>query len=94
MDSVRVSNELGAGNAKGAKFAVWVVSVTSVLIGIVIMILVLSTRDVFPALFTSSTSVQAEVTKLASLLGITVALNSLQPVLSGIVSALMCTLVL
>ncbi|KAF3778993.1 DETOXIFICATION 33 protein [Nymphaea thermarum] len=82
--SVRVSNELGAGNAKGAKFAVWVVSVTSVLIGIVIIILVLSTRDVFPALFTSSTSVQAEVTKLASQIGITVALNSLQPVLSGV----------
>ncbi|CAN6459859.1 unnamed protein product [Victoria cruziana] len=81
--SVRVSNELGAGDAKAAKFAVWVVSVTSVSIGIIVMAVILSTRDIFPVLFSSSTTVQQEVTKLASLLGITIALNSLQPVLSG-----------
>lgn len=83
MCSVRVSNELGAGDAKAAKFAVWVVSVTSVSIGILVMIVILSTKGIFPVLFSSSTAVQEEVTKLASLLGITVALNSLQPVLSG-----------
>ncbi|CAN6459858.1 unnamed protein product [Victoria cruziana] len=82
--SVRVSNELGAGDAKAAKFAVWVVSVTSVSIGIIVMAVILSTRDIFPVLFSSSTTVQQEVTKLASLLGITIALNSLQPVLSGV----------
>lgn len=83
MCSVRVSNELGAGYSNAAKFAVWVVSVTSVAIGIVVMIVVFATQDVFPVLFTNSPAVQREVTRLAGLLGITVALNSLQPVLSG-----------
>lgn len=81
--SVRVSNELGAGNAKIAKFSVIVVSITSVSIGVVCMAIVLGTRDYFPYLFTSSEAVAEETTQLATLLGITVLLNSLQPVLSG-----------
>ncbi|KAK6938762.1 Multi antimicrobial extrusion protein [Dillenia turbinata] len=82
--SVRVSNELGAGNAPQAKFAVLVVSMTSVSIGVVMMAIVLITRDWFPYLFTTSTAVAEETTKLASLLAVTVLLNSLQPVLSGV----------
>ncbi|XP_057973020.1 protein DETOXIFICATION 33 isoform X1 [Malania oleifera] len=82
--SVRVSNELGAGNPRAAKFAVVVVSVTSVAIGLICMVVVFATRDVFPYLFTNSTAVAKETTKLATLLGVTVLLNSLQPVLSGV----------
>uniref|UniRef100_A0A7N0V5V5 Protein DETOXIFICATION n=1 Tax=Kalanchoe fedtschenkoi TaxID=63787 RepID=A0A7N0V5V5_KALFE len=82
--SVRVSNELGAGNSQRANFAVKIVSVTSVSIGVVIMIVVLATRDIFPYLFTTSDAVAKETTKLATFLAITVLLNSLQPVLSGV----------
>ncbi|WJX09372.1 Protein DETOXIFICATION 33 [Trifolium repens] len=82
--SVRVSNELGAGDFKAAKFSVIVVSLTSIFIGLVAMVIVLTTRDYFPQLFTSSDAVAEETTKLAVLLGITVLLNSLQPVLSGV----------
>lgn len=82
--SVRVSNELGAGKPRTAKFAVVVVSITSVAIGIVCMIIVFATRDYFPYLFTSSDAVAKETSKLAILLGFTVLLNSLQPVLSGV----------
>uniref|UniRef100_A0A5B7BAT8 Protein DETOXIFICATION n=1 Tax=Davidia involucrata TaxID=16924 RepID=A0A5B7BAT8_DAVIN len=82
--SVRVSNELGAGNARAAKVAVVVVSITSVSIGFVCMAIVFATRDYFPYLFTNSTAVANETTKLAILLGVTVLLNSLQPVLSGV----------
>ncbi|KAI9199977.1 hypothetical protein LWI28_000983 [Acer negundo] len=82
--SVRVSNELGAGNPHAAKFAVLVVSVTSVCIGVIAMILVFTTRTEFPYLFTNSDTVATETTKLAFLLAITVLLNSLQPVLSGV----------
>jgi hypothetical protein len=82
-NSVRVSNELGAGNFRAAKFAVIVVSITSIAIGVVCMIVVFATRDYFPYLFTTSEAVAVETTKLAVLLGITVLLNSLQPVLSG-----------
>ena len=66
MDSVRVSNELGAGDFKAAKFSVWVVSITSVFIGVVAMIGVLSTKDYFPYLFTTSVPVANETTRLAS----------------------------
>ncbi|TYI43017.1 hypothetical protein ES332_A01G139400v1 [Gossypium tomentosum] len=82
--SVRVSNELGRGNAWLAKLSVIVVSITSVSIGIVCMIVVFATRGYFPYLFTTSEAVAEETTKLAILLGITVLLNSLQPVLSGV----------
>ena len=80
---MRVSNELGAGNARAAKFSVLVVSLTSMAIGVVCMVLVLAARDYFPHLFTTSDAVAKETTRLAILLGFTVLLNSLQPVLSG-----------
>lgn len=47
------------------------------------MVVVFSTRDYFPYLFTNSEAVAKETTRLAILLGFTVLLNSLQPVLSG-----------
>ncbi|KAL9275702.1 DETOXIFICATION 33-like protein [Drosera capensis] len=82
--SVRVSNELGAGNARQAKISVFVVSATSVVIGMICSAVVFATRDWFPYLFTTSEAVAKETTKLAILLGFTVLLNSLQPVLSGV----------
>lgn len=82
--SVRVSNELGAGNAKAAKFSVVVVSIAAVLIGLIPMAIVLASRDVFPYIFTNSNAVAKETTRLSTLLALTVLLNGLQPVLSGI----------
>ncbi|XP_019156209.1 PREDICTED: protein DETOXIFICATION 33 [Ipomoea nil] len=82
--SVRVSNELGAGNPSIAKFAVLVVSITSVAIGAVVMVVVLATKNIFPSLFTNSDAVAKETTKLAVLLALSCLLNSLQPVLSGV----------
>ncbi|CAN1819589.1 Protein DETOXIFICATION 33 [Linum perenne] len=83
--SVRVSNELGKGNARAAKISVIVVSATSIVIGVVCMILVFTTRGSFPELFTSSEAVAEETRRLAGLLAFTFLLNSLQPVLSGCV---------
>ncbi|XP_057794479.1 protein DETOXIFICATION 33 isoform X3 [Salvia miltiorrhiza] len=82
--SVRVSNELGAGNARAAKLSVVVVSITTIVIGVVCMGVVLATRDVFPYLFTNSEAVARETTRLSTLLALTVLLNGLQPVLSGV----------
>ncbi|OVA00716.1 Multi antimicrobial extrusion protein [Macleaya cordata] len=81
--SVRVSNELGAGRPKAAKFSVVVAVFTSLSIGIVVMVVILTTRKVFPALFTDDEAVKAEVRKISSLLAISVILSSIQPVLSG-----------
>lgn len=82
--SVRVSNELGAGNARAAKFSVLVVSITTVTIGFICMIIVLTTKDFFPWLFTNNAEVAKETTRLSILLALTVLLNGLQPVLSGV----------
>ncbi|KAL3640800.1 Protein DETOXIFICATION 33 [Castilleja foliolosa] len=82
--SVRVSNELGAGNARAAKFSVVVVSITTILISVICMAVVLATKDVFPYLFTNSEAVAKETTRLSTLLALTVLLNGLQPVLSGV----------
>lgn len=81
--SVRVSNELGAGNPRAAKFSVIVVSITTILIGVVCSALVFATKDSFPYLFTNSDAVAKETTRLSILLALTVLLNGLQPVLSG-----------
>ncbi|PON46871.1 Multi antimicrobial extrusion protein [Parasponia andersonii] len=81
---VRVANELGAGNGKGAKFAT-IVSVTqSTLIGLVFCVLIVIFRDKIAYIFSSSADVLRAVDELSFLLAITILLNSVQPVLSGV----------
>ncbi|PIA34225.1 hypothetical protein AQUCO_03800070v1 [Aquilegia coerulea] len=82
--SVRVSNELGSGHARAAKYSVIVVIVESLLIGIFFMALILITKDDFAVIFTSSEELQKAVSQLAPLLGVTMVLNSVQPVISGV----------
>ncbi|GMY28804.1 protein DETOXIFICATION 27-like [Fagus crenata] len=81
---VRVANELGAGNGKAAKFATIVSVSYSTVIGIFFCVLILIVHDEFAYIFTSSTEVIQAVEKLSYLLGATILLNSVQPVLSGV----------
>uniref|UniRef100_A0A803LUD3 Uncharacterized protein n=1 Tax=Chenopodium quinoa TaxID=63459 RepID=A0A803LUD3_CHEQI len=73
--AVRVSNELGAGNHRQAKISAWVVSITSVAVGLVAVILVLVTKEWFPFLFTASVPVAQETTSLALFLAFNFLLN-------------------
>ncbi|XP_059066512.1 protein DETOXIFICATION 34-like [Cryptomeria japonica] len=82
--SVRVSNELGAGHPKAAKFSVIIVILTSLSIGLICMAIILATKNDFAVLFTSSKVVMETVSNMAMLLGVTMVLNSVQPVLSGV----------
>lgn len=82
--SVRVSNELGLGRPRAAKYAVAVTIFQSLLIGLLCMVVVMLTKDYFSILFTSSKDLQQAVSRLAFLLGITMVLNSVQPVISGV----------
>ncbi|KAL0905140.1 hypothetical protein M5K25_027322 [Dendrobium thyrsiflorum] len=82
--SVRVSNELGSGRPRATKHAVVVVVATSLVIGLFFMVVILAARDYFPVLFTSDKEMQQAVTRIAYLLGITMVLNSIQPVISGV----------
>jgi len=80
---VRVGNELGAGNPKSAAFSVVVVTLSSFMISIVVAVMVLVFRDVISYAFTGGEVVAAAVSDLCPLLALSLALNGIQPVLSG-----------
>nr|QEY08353.1 MATE efflux family protein member 1b [Crocus sativus] len=82
--SVRVSNELGAGNPKAAAFSVLVVTAVSIVITTIIAMIILSLRDYISYLFTEGEVVAKAVAELTPLLAITLILNGIQPVLSGV----------
>eukprot|EP00257_Ricinus_communis_P012153 XP_002533973.3 protein DETOXIFICATION 27 [Ricinus communis] len=83
---VRVANELGARNGKGAKFATTVSVTTSVIIGLLFWVLIILFHDKLAWIFSSSEPVLKAVDHLSILLAFTVLLNSVQPVLSGTLS--------
>lgn len=80
---VRVSNELGAGNGQAAKFAAKVSVAESSLIALFFCILIIAFRDNFGYIFTTSSDVIQRVDQMSYILGITILLNGVQPVLSG-----------
>ncbi|OVA05840.1 Multi antimicrobial extrusion protein [Macleaya cordata] len=82
--SVRISNELGAGRPRAAKFSILVVVLSSALIGIAFLVLVLALRNVYALPFTNSAEVADAVSKLAVVFAFTLLLNSVQPVLTGV----------
>ncbi|KAF6168070.1 hypothetical protein GIB67_011455 [Kingdonia uniflora] len=83
--SVRVSNELGAGNAKSAAFSVLVVTFISFIISVIAAIIVLALRHVISYVFTEGENVANAVSELTPFLAIALMLNEIQPVLSGVV---------
>ncbi|XVF60770.1 hypothetical protein PTKIN_Ptkin08bG0075100 [Pterospermum kingtungense] len=82
--SVRVSNELGAGHPKLARFSVIVVNATSISISVVFSAIVLIFRVGLSQAFTSDAEVIKAVSDLTPLLAISVFLNGIQPILSGV----------
>ncbi|KAE9445416.1 hypothetical protein C3L33_22686, partial [Rhododendron williamsianum] len=81
---VRVANELGAGNGKAARFASIVSVVQSTIIGIFFCALIMMLHRQIALIFTSSTDVLDAVDSLSLLLAVTILLNSVQPILSGV----------
>ncbi|CAM0951770.1 unnamed protein product [Alopecurus aequalis] len=81
---VRVANELGAGNGKGARFATIVSATTSFLIGLFFSLLALAFHDKIALIITSSNAVMDAVDNISVLLAVTMLLNGVQPVLSGV----------
>lgn len=81
---VRVANELGAGSARRAKFAILNVVTTSFSIGVVLFVFFLFFRGKLSYIFTTSEDVAAAVADLSPLLAFSILLNSVQPVLSGV----------
>ncbi|CAI9089873.1 OLC1v1024524C3 [Oldenlandia corymbosa var. corymbosa] len=81
---VRVANELGAGNAKGAKFAAKVSLVQSTVLGVIFCAIILIFNVKLAHIFSSSLEIIMAVHKLSYLLAFTILLNSVQPILSGV----------
>jgi multidrug resistance protein, MATE family len=81
--SVRVSNELGAGNPKSAAFSVVVVTVLSFILSVIISVIILLCRDYISYIFTEGEDVSRAVSRLTPLLAFTLILDGIQPVLSG-----------
>ncbi|KAJ0975417.1 hypothetical protein J5N97_017382 [Dioscorea zingiberensis] len=81
---VRVANELGAGSAKRAKFSIVNVVSISFFIGFVLFVAFLFFRGSLAYIFTDSPKVASAVADLSPLLAVSILLNSVQPVLSGV----------
>ncbi|KAL5707619.1 Protein DETOXIFICATION 21 [Ranunculus cassubicifolius] len=81
---VRVSNELGRGSSKAAKFSIMVTVLTSFTIGFVLFVFFLLFRGRLAYIFTTSEDVASAVGQLSPLLSFSILLNSVQPVLSGV----------
>lgn len=81
---VRVSNELGRGDAKAAKFSVKVAIATTTVIGSFFSLICLVFTRKLAHLFTSNDEVIESVTSLSVLLAFSVLLNGFQAVLSGV----------
>ncbi|RZB64028.1 Protein DETOXIFICATION 40 isoform B [Glycine soja] len=82
--SVRVSNELGAEHPKSAAFSVIVVNMISFIIAVIEAVVVLALRRVVSYAFTDGETVANAVSDLCPYLAVTLILNGIQPVLSGV----------
>ncbi|CAI0463307.1 unnamed protein product [Linum tenue] len=82
--SVRVSNELGAAHPRTARFSLVVAVISSFLTGLLISLILFIAKNGYPALFSSDTDVKALVKALTPLLALSIIINNVQPVLSGV----------
>ncbi|KAM7463488.1 hypothetical protein LguiA_031609 [Lonicera macranthoides] len=82
--STRVSNELGAGNPQGARIAVFAVIILAVTETIIVSGTLFASRRVFGYTFSNEKEVVDYVTAMAPLVCLSVIMDSLQGVLSGV----------
>ncbi|KAL9420869.1 hypothetical protein AB3S75_038440 [Citrus x aurantiifolia] len=82
--SVRVSNELGAGHPRTAKFSLVVAVISSFLIGLALALILIITKNQYPSLFSNDANVRELVIDLTPLLALCIVINNIQPVLSGV----------
>ncbi|CAN6879109.1 unnamed protein product [Brassica oleracea var. botrytis] len=81
---VRTSNELGAEHPKSAMFSSWMATFVSFVISLAEALALMASRDYVGYIFTSDTTVAKAVSELCPFLAVTILLNGIQPVLSGV----------
>ncbi|KAI4388135.1 hypothetical protein MLD38_000493 [Melastoma candidum] len=82
--STRVSNELGAGRPKRAKTATYVSMMLSILLAIVFVIALSFGHEAWAGLFSDSTSIIASFGYMTPFLAISITVDSIQGILSGV----------
>ncbi|XP_040990045.1 protein DETOXIFICATION 18-like [Juglans microcarpa x Juglans regia] len=82
--STRVSNELGAGNPTGAKKAMEVALKLSIVLAITIVLVLALGHNLWAGLFSSSTTIIKEFAAMTPLLAISIFLDAVQGVISGV----------
>lgn len=82
--SVRVSNELGAGNPEGARLVVGVALSVILCSAVLVSVTLLALRHFIGIAFSNEEEVINYVTRMVPVLSISVITDSLQGVLSGI----------
>ncbi|KAJ6291210.1 hypothetical protein OIU76_023300 [Salix suchowensis] len=82
--STRVANELGAGNPRAARFVVYAVMFLAVSETIIVASALFASRRVFGYLYSNEKEVVDYVTAMAPLVCLSIIMDSLQAVLSGV----------
>ncbi|XP_022861477.1 protein DETOXIFICATION 29-like [Olea europaea var. sylvestris] len=82
--SVRVSNELGSGRPRIAKFSALVAGITCLLISFLFSLTLMVTTKQYPAMFSNSLEVKHLVEELTPFLGICILLTNVQYALTGV----------
>ncbi|KAK4485744.1 hypothetical protein RD792_008390 [Penstemon davidsonii] len=82
--SVRVSNELGSGHPRKARFSVLVIGVSSLLIGLFFTLILIVSRKRYSGIFTNSSEVEKLVEELTPLVGLSMVFTNVQYALSGV----------
>lgn len=82
--STRVSNELGEGNPDRAKNAMAVTLKLSVLLALLVVLALAFGHNIWAGLFSSSPTIAKEFASMAPFLAISITLDSVQGVLSGV----------
>ncbi|KAG7629900.1 Multi antimicrobial extrusion protein [Arabidopsis suecica] len=81
---VRVANELGKGDAHAVRFSIKVILTISTLMGVIFSALCLAFCGRISYLFSNSDEVSDAVNDLSVILAVSILLNSIQPILSGV----------
>ena len=79
-----MSNELGAGLPRTAKFGVVVAVITSFVIVLLVSLVLIIFKKQYPSLFSTDDDVKELVIELTPLLALCIIIDNVQPVLSGV----------
>ncbi|KAJ8749274.1 hypothetical protein K2173_018754 [Erythroxylum novogranatense] len=82
--STRVSNELGAGNPQAARTAVYITMLLTIIESLILSSTLFATRSIFGYTFSNEKEVVNYVTRMAPLVCVSVVLDGLQGLFSGI----------